>query len=49
VCEQVYPGDGDAVGSVGWVPGSPNSASVTTDGGKLHIFDIRTEVSAAVL
>jgi hypothetical protein len=40
----MYPGDGDPVGSVGWLPSDPQTATATTDTGRLHLFDIRTHV-----
>ncbi len=41
----MYPGDGVAVGSVGWLPNDPHTATATTDGGRVHLFDVRTHLS----
>lgn len=40
----MYPGDGAAIGSVGWLPGDAQIATATSDAGRLHLFDIRTHV-----
>lgn len=41
----MYPGDGAAIGSVGWLPGDAQIATATSDAGRLHLFDIRTHLS----